>query len=290
MARQNASDRGAGCRKRVIDLAPRGGAEPLARALACLPDAEDLEAARRQIHPIATLFNYFSYRESVSPTRAQIRGQFRALEKQAEDLAATIADLHEAAEDELRDRAGPSSDLDLDALRDGLDALRRHAAEAAGELEGDARGELNHWRQRYKPAKWRLAAQCGGLLADSGPLPTGYADPDPQNPGSGLFARLVAAVYEYATGHESTAKGAGLERYVKKVAPLFRKRFELVEKAFEASGGKPIGFASRGSEYFGPIADIDRELHDLVGPPFPFEWILQDQDDDGLEQEGKEDD
>jgi hypothetical protein len=288
MARQKAHrDTG---RTRVIDFAPRGGAEPLASALACLPDPEDLEAARQRIHSIATLFNYFSYQESVSPTRAQVRRQFRALEKQAEDLAATIADLHEAAEEELRDHAGPSSDLDLEALRDDLDALRRHAAEAAGDLEGDARGELNHWRQRYKPAKWRLAAECGGLLADSGSLPTGYADPDPPNPGSGLFARLVAAVYEYATGDESTAKGTGLEHYVKKVAPLFWKRFELVEKAFEASGGRPIGFDSPGSEYCGPIADIDRRLHDLVGPPFPLEWILQNQDDDGLEQEGKEDD
>jgi len=287
--RQKAPADDASSRTRVIDFAPRGGAEPLASALACLPDPEDLEAARQQIHSIATHFNYFSYQESVSPTRAQVRRQFRTLAKQTEDLAATIAGLHEAAEDELRDRARPSSDLDLEALRDGLDALRRHAAGAADDLEGDARGELNHWSQRYKPAKSRLAVECGGLLADSGSLPTGYADPDPQNPGSGLFARLVAAVYEYATGDESTAKGVGLEQYVKKVAPLVTKRLELVEKAFEASGGKPIGFASPGSEYFGPIVDIDRQLHDLVGPPVPFEWFLQDQDDDGLEQEGKED-
>lgn len=33
----------------------------------------------------------------------------------------------------------------------------------------------------------------------------------------GLFYDFVAAVYEYATGHDSEGKGAGLERYVKKV-------------------------------------------------------------------------
>jgi hypothetical protein len=126
--------------------------------------------------------------------------------------------------------------------------------------------------------------QCGHLLADSGGWPTGYADASPDNPGSGSFARLVNAVYEYATGYAGTRKGAGLAYYIKQVARLFEREQEILEMAAEANPDGTIR-----PLYLKQLSAIDEQLHDPVGPPLPIGWSPQDGDEGAAEQAGKED-
>jgi hypothetical protein len=159
-----------------------------------------------------------------------------------------------------------------DKLHEQLEILAIAADRVVCSLPASARGQRDLYRRRFQSAKWYLTVQCADLLEACGDEATGSTAPATGSTRPSLF-RLVCAVYEYATGNEADVKGAGLESYVRKIGGIFRRRRAITQEMFRRSGGQPIRPFSPGSELWGELAELGRQLEDALLPPIELdEW------------------
>ena len=249
-------------RKRALNLLayrPRGPMEARERALKLLlKSSESLSEQMRAHHTdnidhVAATYWYHVACSETAPTAADLRTRLKTLHKQTAALAKTLGrmdgyvcyELYHALEavtprtlEEWRIDKGfsvwrdGSSSMEIDReltgllarLQADLSRLEELSSLAASRKPVGGRGNL-HDRFYVNPTA-QLTRECGNLVHSARPdLMSGHVD--------GQFAAVVSAIYEYATGKEGTAPGAGLQRYVKHYGGLFA-RLHALDLAFDA--------------------------------------------------------
>ena len=273
----------------------------LRKAIDGLKPENDAERAQLTtwLRKIAT--EYVELRDWVAaqPTAGRLRDELLEVAKASGHLADLIDGLSDAALGLLRDPftfAGREFDRDREFLGDRYEApasqVRRiglRGCEESGRgwpILLRALAELCHGSADRHPVSRQLGrgqvarrdpyrdlvVACGNVILSRGIEVRAVP-----------LAELSAAAHEQAEGSIDGRTTKELRVRAERYAPRFNLMRDLEERQMLAAAGRPITVFSPGSEFFGPISELRRELALNIGVS-PEDDLWPDQENEGIER------